>query len=374
MTIDLRGDYLGGHDIVRRVIEVADARGYALDGAQARFAYAMSCAHWAHPLEHGVAESRAAQEVLLRAGELQFGYGAYYSLLKSLTDCAESLEELESAAATAVDSSRRIGNDQAGATFMAYRQLARSLRGGTRALGEFTDDSLDENEYQLQLAANPVGMVNYRLCRAISALITGDLEGFVTQVNAAVPLARYVEGTWFMATARLLQALALAYRARETSADRPELLRQLEEQRDWFAARAKDSSANCLHLLRLIEAELAWAQNDFRAAAQAYDAAWELASERSRPWHRGLILEQAARCRSAYGMERTANLLLQRARVEYAAWGAIAKCDAMGPETEAQTLRGIHGTRHPGTRRPGSQGRSHGTGSLRAGKSICWQY
>ncbi len=241
-TIEFRDDHRGGHDIVSRVLEVATARNYELDGAQARFTYALSGAHWLHPLEHGVAEARSAQELLLRAGELHFGFGAYNSLLKNLVDCSTSLDELESAAATAVDSTRRIGNEQAGSTFISYRQFARSLRGGTDALGAFSDETFDEAGHVSRLAANPVGMSNYRILRALSALIAGDMPTFVAQLDAVASSLHFTSSTWFMAEARILQALAFAHRAREAApgAARDALALQLDQHRAWIAARAAD--------------------------------------------------------------------------------------------------------------------------------------
>ncbi|HXC60230.1 MAG TPA: diguanylate cyclase [Steroidobacteraceae bacterium] len=355
VTVEFRDDYRGGHDIVARVLEVATARNYELDGAQARFTYALSGSHWMHPLEQGVAEARSAQELLLRAGELHFGYGVYNSLLKNLVDCASSLDELEMAASTAVDSTRRIGNEQAGATFHSYRQFARCLRGGTDALNTFSDDGFDETEHVQRLAANPVGLSNYRILRALAALIAGDFDTFVAQMDALAPVARYTSATWFMSTGHILQALAIAHRARAaTGAERDALIRQLNYQHDWIAGRAADCPANFQHLLKLVEAERAWVNGDFQAAAQAYDAAWQLASERPRFWQRGVILEQSARCRQAYNVPRTANLLQQRARAEYAAWGAQAKCAAMGPGLDDDSNDGSKGTRRPGSHRSGS--------------------
>ncbi len=146
-----------------------------------------------------------------------------------------------------------------------------------------------------------------------------------------------------MATAHLLQALACAHRARQAppGTARDALLRQLDYQRDWIAARAADCPENFQHMLELIEAERAWVHEDFRAAARAYDTAWQLASERTRFWNRAVILEQAARFRQACGIHRTANLMLQQARTEYAAWGAEAKCAAMGPGSGRRS-RALH--------------------------------
>src|SRR5690606_19116343 len=111
--------------------------------------------------------------------------------------------------------------------------------------------------------------------------------------------------------------------------------------------------------LRFIEAELAWVNDDFRAAAQSYDEAFRLASRRVRPWQGALILEQAARCREAHGMELMRDLLRARARTEYAAWGAEAKCESLGPAVDENLPRATQGSRRPG---------SHRSGSLRGGE------
>ena len=96
--------------------------------------------------------------------------------------------------------------------------------------------------------------------------------------------------------ARLLRGLALAGQARAADGDeRAGLLAELEEVTRWLAARAADAPDNFVHLLRLLEAERAWAAGDFRAAALAFDAARREAAARSRPWHRALISEHAAR-------------------------------------------------------------------------------
>lgn len=355
VTIAWRDDYRGGHDIVRRVLDVAAARNYELDGAQAHFTYALSAAHWLHPLEHGVAEARNAQEILLRAGELHFGHGAYYSVLKNLIDCAATVDELDAAASAAVDASRRVGNEQAAATFIAYRQLARSLRGATHALGSFTDDGFDENAHVAELADNPVGLVNFRLTRALAALIAGETDDFIAQMAAASPLLQYTEATYLRATGHLLDALALAHRARAAQpAERTRLLRELLHEREWMAARAADSPGTFQHQLLFIDAELAWLQDDFRHAAQHYDEAFRLASARRRPWQAALILEQAARCRDAHGMTMMRDLLLARARAEYSAWGAQAKCEAMGPALAEESPPLPGGSRRPGSHRSGS--------------------
>ncbi|MEP7312205.1 MAG: diguanylate cyclase [Pseudomonadota bacterium] len=356
VTIALREDYRGGHDIVRRVLNVAQARRYELDRAQAGFAYALSGSHWMHPLEEGVAEARSSREKLLRGGEPHLASVVYYSLLPSLTDCARTLGELETEATAAVVYCQRIGNDQAAEAFIAYRQLARCLSGNTVAQGSFDDGSFDEQAHLQRLAANPVGAVNYRVTRALGALLSGELDLFVERIGTTMPSIPFRHATYLLATMRVLYGLALAYRARRAPpAERPALLGELDGIREWLAKRSEDSPHNFQHLLHLFDGERAWVVNDFCAAAQAYDVAYRVASTRCRPWHRGLILEQAARFHAAFGIEGTASMLMQRARKEYDAWGAHGKTAAMGaaeegtsPDTQAD------GPRTFGSHRSGS--------------------
>ncbi|WP_369809859.1 diguanylate cyclase [Parafrankia sp. EUN1f] len=74
-----------------------------------------------------------------------------------------------------------------------------------------------------------------------------------------------------------------------------------------------------------MEAERAWTVGDFRGAAYAFDAAQCEVATRTRPWHRALILERAARFQLAHGMVAAGTMLLAAARRQYLDWGAAAK-------------------------------------------------
>ena len=106
---------------------------------------------------------------------------------------------------------------------------------------------------------------------------------------------------------------------------RDSLLAELDEVTRWLAERATDAPDNFLHLLLLIEAERAWAADDFRAAALAFNAARCEVAQRQRPWHRALIAEHAALFYLARGVEEVGHDLLAQARQGYLAWGATAK-------------------------------------------------
>ena len=135
-----------------------------------------------------------------------------------------------------------------------------------------------------------------------------------------------VQGIYPAAVARLLRGLALAGEARTgPSAQRAELLSELDDVIRWLAGRAEDAPENFLHLQRLLEAERAWAVDDFRAAVLAFDTAQHEVAGRRRPWHKALIAERAARFHLGHGLDHAGHALLAEARQHYAAWGATAK-------------------------------------------------
>ncbi len=315
-AVALRGDYAAGYRAARRILALAEARGYEPGTSHARLIFAvLSC--WGEPIENSVQAAQRAQEGLIAEGDLaNAGYARHVSV-SGLLDCApleRYLTEVEATLAFA----RRTGNEQTEQALDTYRWLADVLRGeGTAAAGEVSAD---------KYAGNPNTQFFAHLSHAHAAAIFGDQAGLERHTAAAMPLVPTQPGLYPTAVARLLRALALAGQARDADADeRGGLLAELDELTRWLAARAADAPGNFLHLLRLVEAERAWAAGDFRAAALAFDAARHEAAQRQRPWHRALIAEHAARFYLAHGLEHAGHDLIAQARQEYLAWGATAK-------------------------------------------------
>ncbi len=99
------------------------------ESSHIRCTYALSCLPWEKPLEEAIRQARNAHVRLVRCGELQFAGHSYYATLPDLVDCAATLGELEAEAEAALAFTARIGNEQAAATYVAYRQFARAMRG-----------------------------------------------------------------------------------------------------------------------------------------------------------------------------------------------------------------------------------------------------
>ena len=314
-AVALRGDYAAGYRAARRIVALAEARGYEPGTSQARMQFA-ALGFWAEPIENSVHASRRAREGLIAGGDLANAGDAYYLSVSGLLDCAP-LERFLTEAEAALALSRRTG--KTGQVPDSYRWLADVLRDeSTAATGEAVSTEKYPDEPNAQFFAH--------LSHATAAAIFGDQAGLERHTAAAMPLVPLFPGVYPTAVARLLRALALAGQARSADADqRGGLLAELDELTRWLAARAADAPDNFLHLLRLLEAERAWTLGDFRATALAFDAARHEAAQRQRPWHRALITEHAARFYLSRGLEHAGHDLLAQARQEYLAWGATAK-------------------------------------------------
>ena len=199
----------------------------------------------------------------------------------------------------------------------SYRWLTGVLRGESSAGAGIPTD---------RYASDHLPLFHAHLTCAIATAIFGDQDGLARHTAAAKPLLPAVQGVYPAAVARLLRGLALAGEARTgPSAQRAELLSELDDVIRWLAGRAEDAPENFLHLQRLLEAERAWAVGDFRAAVLAFDTAQHEVAGRRRPWHKALIAERAARFHLGHGLDHAGHALLAEARQHYAAWGATAK-------------------------------------------------
>jgi signal transduction histidine kinase len=314
-AVALRGDYAAGYRAARRILALADARGYEPGASQARMQFA-ALSFWAEPIENSVHQGQRAREGLIAGGDLTNASYSNYLSVSGLLDCGP-LERYLTEVEAALAFSRRTG--KTGRVLDSYRWLADVLRDeSTAAAGA----AVSADKY----SGDPVAQFFAHFSHATAAAVFGDLAGLERHTAAAMTLVPMAPGLYPTGVARLLRGLALAAQARDADADtRGGLLAELDELTRWLAERAADAPDNFLHLLRLLEAERAWAAGDFRAAALAFDAARHEAARRQRPWHRALIAEHAARFYLARGLEHAGHDLLAQARQEYLAWGATAK-------------------------------------------------
>jgi hypothetical protein len=279
-----RGDYAAGYRAVRRILGAGQARVYEPGTSQARYMLA-ALACWFEPIENAVQAGQQAREGLIAAGDLANTGDAYHLTSSFLLDCAPTLDGFAAEVEEGLAFARRTGNEPIGQWLGNCRWLLGVLSGEDSAAASAADPAG-------RAAGNPMALA---LTAAIAAAIFGDQAALARHVAAAMMLLLLpdVEGSYTGAVVRLLRGLVLAGQARRVEGEeRAALLAELEELAVWLAARAADAPDNFGHLLRLAEAERAWAVGDFRAAAQAFDAARREAAGRCRPWHGALITER----------------------------------------------------------------------------------
>ncbi len=340
-----RGAYLGA----RHMMAVGEARGYHLAVAMTRTNYCFSAGHWIEPIENVVADYRQARAGLIQAGN--FTYAAYtYLAVDLLLDCAPTLDMVAAEMNEGLAFAERTRSSDIGHRFQARHQLVQALLGKTRSPGGFSDDTFDEAAFAEQYAQpSPTG-ASYRIVRALSAAIFDDSAALATHAAVAMTLLARVPGYYIVALARVLQAVALAEKARGLEPDaRGAVLEELDTTcLSWLALRAADAPENFLHLLRWVEAERAWAADSVWSAGAAFDAAVREAALHQRPWHRALINERAALFHLEQGMEQRARPLLIHACETYEAWGAAGKVREM--RRQHPVLRTGHGLRRANER------------------------
>lgn len=331
MVAAVRQEHRAGLRLMQRVVAESEARGYEPETSHVRFLYALG--GWRRePLEECILLARQAREHLTRGGDLQNACFTYYVTAPYLLDSAP-LEAHAAEVDAGTTMARRTGSEQVRQTLEVFGRLAAVLRGtaGPAGIGSIGDPD--------RFPTNPTVVPTLHAARAVAAAVLGDSTELREQTEAMMRTLPALPGTYLTVAAPVLRALSLAEQVRTTprpERDRP--LAELDRIAEQTAALATDAPSNFLHLARWVEAERAWAVGDFRAASYGFDAATGEATKGTRPWHRALILERAARFHRAHGLENLARRLLAEARAAYLAWGATAKVERLDWAHPARTV------------------------------------
>jgi PAS domain S-box-containing protein len=327
MLLAAQDEFRIGYAAVRRVLAVAEARGWEPMASQARFLLSASGSPWFAPLEVAAQQARQAREGLLQGGDLHHAGYSYQAELPVRFEFAPTLDSFLTECQAGLAFGTRTGHHAMVAYTLPYRQLARALRGETQAPGSFTDDGFDEQEHAAAVGQIPPALAMFHTARAVSAAVFGDVAALLHHAPVALSTSAGSPGVYCVALARVVAGLALAQRVRsaDDEVERARLLAELDSCRDWLRARAQDAPVNGGHLAGLLAAERAWAAGEHWAALEAFDGALHDVDERSRPWHHALLAERAARCHLERGMEHAGRRLLAEAHGVHLRWGAAGK-------------------------------------------------
>ncbi|MBC7956348.1 MAG: AAA family ATPase, partial [Cytophagales bacterium] len=179
VTIALHRDYRTGYRLVRHALHLAEARRYEPYASQLRNTFPTFAQHWFEPLESGLRGLQQSREGLLAGGSLMTASFTYSAALVLLVDCSPLLSTVAAEIAAANVLGQRAANAHALATFVAFRQLLRALRGETEAPGSFSDAGFDEAAHLAGPGAHPVAGSAYHINRALAAALFGDLPRLV---------------------------------------------------------------------------------------------------------------------------------------------------------------------------------------------------
>ncbi|GAA1033277.1 AAA family ATPase [Virgisporangium ochraceum] len=322
VTCALRADYRTGRQVVRHVLAVSAARGYEPGRFQAQFLYALGTVAWFESPAECIRQAHEARDGLVRGGDLQNACYTYFASLPHSVDCAPTLDDCAAEVESALRFAALTGNAHAAGVFGAFQTLVTALRGAPveRVEPPYREDDL-------------TAVANDSAARALVAAIFSRPADVVRYAARGFAVWESVQNTYPTLNLHLWRALAAAHEVRAAGPDdhRP-ALETLDRCREWLAARAADNPDSYRHLVHLVDAERAWALDDFRAAARAFDAARREVQDRDRPWHRPYIAERAARFHLDNGLDHGGRVLLAEARHGYGVWGAAAKVDALDAE------------------------------------------
>ena len=241
LAVTQRGDHGAGYRASRRVLAWGEARGYEPSTSRARHMFSLlSC--WSEPIENGVHDARRAREGLIAGGDLATAGYTYVATVRSLADCAPTLEDLRAEVDSGLAFVRRTGNDQTGQVLDGYRWLVAVLRGDSQAA---VGDPVPADRY----ADNPLALLHAHLTRALAAAVLGDPGCLARHSSAAMPLLPVAAGFYSIAVLRMLRGLALVEQARAGGTLRAVLLLENRLIRGAFTAERLDA-------VKLIAAQL----------------------------------------------------------------------------------------------------------------------
>jgi hypothetical protein len=283
-----RGDYQTGYRVLRHVEAIGEARGWDAETAVARFLASVSTTHWSEPVEHSVDLAKRAHEQLVHSGDLAFACFTSHTTVPAMLDCAPTLSAFQAELVRASAFTAKLGNEQNAAIMSSFSAFHGLLTGSV------VDDPCPGD--------NPMASAYHHITRGLAAMLFGDVASVSAHAAVIADKMPYIEGNYYTADARLVQAMALLSARQFDEVDRI---------REWMTARAVEAPANFHHLALFLDAERAWAGDDPAVAGPTFDAALREVARRRRPWQHAFIAERAARFHLATGMEYVGQRLLR---------------------------------------------------------------
>ncbi|MBF0528100.1 MAG: AAA family ATPase, partial [Deltaproteobacteria bacterium] len=329
-TLLYRDDYTTGYRIACVAMATGSARERGVETARTQHVFGLFNSHWFQPLPDSIAYAHDAFDKLLLNGDLEMACFTFFTSQAAILDTCTHLAEMKAENTNALNFARKTKNRHAEPTYIAYRQLVRAFEGKTAMPGSFNDVDFDEQAHLVAAKGNQMALCFFHIHRALAACIFNDDGALLRHAEAAENLTRHIIGFYPTALAKLLHSLALLQQSRTASkAERAVLLKRLDDNQAWLAARAVDAPMNFGYLFDFVEAERLDALDRPWEALQAFEQAMRKAQAQQRLWQYALITEKAGACCMRRGLEHAGRPLLTRACDIFSQWGAEGKARAM---------------------------------------------
>ncbi|WP_437947961.1 AAA family ATPase [Sorangium sp. So ce296] len=288
--------------------------------------YGACVGHFGEPLPVGIAVLREACDMGVRAGDPAYAsYAAFFLAVHSMAR-GESMDE----ALTELAHYRRHMDAESRLSVLAHRQMALSLKGATRAPGDFDDGTIEEARFIADLrACSVLALQHYHVAKLQALALSGRHEEAMRVIDASIALGD-IESILFGQLAPTIFAfyaalstmiVAQGLSGPERAASEEAALRWLDKLRRW----AEGCPANFQHQHLLLSAELARLQGREIDAIDLYEQAIVSASEHGFLQHLALAAERAAELHLDRGRRTLVRGYLVIAHDAYTRWGATAK-------------------------------------------------
>lgn len=329
------GRYEDGYPIAQLAGKLAAERNGPVDIARVNHLTGLAAA-WTEPLPVALDWLRSAFRSGVEAGDLYYACFEAAVIVLHVFLSGQKLEDVDGECRQALDFARNTGFQAGIDLVIATERAVASLRGRTRGLSDYNDETFDAAAFEVDLARSQNSVVTwwYWTRKTMVHVMAGEYE-------RALAAAAIVHSQHAIQNMQIEQmdchyyaGLALAALVEDASVDRRETMRaelaaHHAQLRGWAERTGSPTFAD-KHVL--ISAEIARLDGRDLEAQRLYDESVRLARENGFLHNEAVASETAGRYYADRDIERVAQLYLRDARLCYLRWGAHAKVRLLDEE------------------------------------------
>ncbi|RVA19986.1 GAF domain-containing protein, partial [Mesorhizobium sp. M7A.F.Ca.CA.002.05.1.1] len=326
------GRYEDGYHIARLASDLASERNGPVDKARVNHLTGLAAA-WTEPLPVVLDWLRAAFRGGVQAGDLYYACFEAAVIVLHVFLSGQKLEDVDHECKRALDFARDTGFQAGMDLVIATERAVASLRGRTRGLSEYSDETFDAGAFEANLARsqNSVVMWWYWTRKTMVHFLAGEYEAALAaadkvQSHFSIRNMQIEQMDCFYYAGLSLAALIDEAPVAERGAMHAKLASRHAQLRAWAEETGSPTFAD-KHLL--VAAEIARVDGQDLKAQRLYEESIRLAKENGFLHNEAVSNEMASRFYARQNFERISLMYLREARLCYLRWGAHAKVTQM---------------------------------------------